>query len=167
MARSSVGLMRPGKRRKLTAGERALAAEVFGAGLEAGEIRVLAWPLPWPRRAFVPGRLLGRSLIVYPRHQALPDFAAAPLRVQAVFVHELVHCWQAQQGVSLPWAKLRAGDGPAAYAYDLQAVSFERLNIEQQAMAVEHAFRLRHGGRAPHKAELYAEALPFFGTARS
>lgn len=161
MAGMESGLMRPGSLRRLTAGERALAGEVFGAALDAERVRVFAWPAPWPQRAFVPGQAFGRSVVVYPRAGAALDFSQAPARRQAVFVHELVHCWQAQQGVSLPWAKLRAGDGPRAYAYDLTAGRFEALNIEQQAQAVEDAFRLSRGLAAPHGRELYAAVLPF------
>lgn len=161
IARVADPLMRPGSLRRLTAGERALAAEVFGAALDPGAIRVFAWPAPWPVRAFVPGRALGRGLVVYPRRSARLDFSAARPAVQAVFVHELVHCWQAQAGVLLPWAKLKAGDGPEAYAYDLTSTPFDRLNIEQQAQAVEDAFRLSRGLPAPYPPALYSTALPF------
>jgi hypothetical protein len=74
-----------------------------------------------------------------------------------MFVHELTHVWQAQTGVWLPWAKVRAGDGAAAYAYDLIATpDFAALNIEQQAMVVQHAFLSRRGHAAPYPPELYA-----------
>jgi hypothetical protein len=120
--------------------------------------------LPAWRRTFVPGG----SLIVWPAAQALVDFGAdgAPLRLQAIFMHELTHVWQAQQGVNLLLAKLKAGDGPRAYAYNLErGPGFAELNIEQQAMAVEHAFLARHGGPAPHAAEVYHAALPDWGRA--
>jgi ribosomal protein S18 acetylase RimI-like enzyme len=56
-------------------------------------------------------------------------------------------------------AKLKAGDSAAAYAYDLSVKpDFRRLNIEQQAMVVEHAFLASRGARAPHPAALYAQA---------
>ncbi len=143
---------RPRWLRRLTPGERALAAEMFGAGLDAGRLRILA--IPFWRRAFV----AGPGLMTWPRFSLRPDFTSAevPLRVQAVFVHELTHVWQAQNGVSLILAKLRAGDGPAAYRYDLDFAPFEAMNIEQQAMVVEHAFLASRGVPAPHEAERYA-----------
>jgi hypothetical protein len=53
-----------------------------------------------------------------------------------------------------------AGGGPAAYAYDLAAgVRFAALNLEQQAMVVEDAFRRLNGLAAPHAADLYAAVL--------
>ena len=145
--------MPPLSTRRLTAGERGLAAEMFGAALDPDPVRLLALPV-W-RRAFV----AGPRLMVWPARAARPDFAApdTPLGVQAVFVHELTHVWQAQNGVALLRAKLRAGDGASAYAYDLAGEpAFASLNIEQQAMVVEHAFLASRGGRAPHGAETYA-----------
>src|SRR5690606_29918929 len=93
--------------RALTEGERALAAEAFGDALTLETIRFL--PAPWPfKRAFVPGRWFGRDWIVWPRLNLPSDLAAAPLRLQAMLVHELTHVWQAQQGVNLLTGKIRA-----------------------------------------------------------
>jgi hypothetical protein len=145
--------MRPPAWRRLTAGERALAAEQFGVGFDAGRVRLLALPL-WGR-AFV----AGPALMVWPARSLRADFAgpAVPLADQAVFVHELVHVWQAQRGVNLLLAKIKAGDGAAAYAYDpASGLEFPQMNIEQQAMVVEDAFRLSRGGAAPHPAAFYA-----------
>jgi hypothetical protein len=145
--------------RRLTSGERALADEMFGAGLNAGRVRILA--LPVGNRAFV----AGAGLMVWPAATARPDFAASevPLPVQAVFVHELTHVWQAQRGVSLFLAKIKAGDSPGSYAYDLWGgEAFLAMNIEQQAMVVEHAFLASRGGQTPHPAGLYAEASAYW-----
>ena len=146
--------MTPFALRPLTAGELALASEWFGAGLNPRRLRILAIPV-W-NRAFV----AGPGLIVWPAVSARLDFSApgTPLRSQAVFVHELTHVWQAQNGVSLILAKLKAGDSDASYAYDLSvSPEFAAMNIEQQAMVVEHAFLASRGGRTPHPAETYAE----------
>lgn len=147
--------MKPLTTRRLTAGERGFAAEMFGAGLDASRVRIFAIPL-W-NRAFV----AGPGLIVWPAATAPSDFAApqVPLRTQAVFVHELTHVWQAQHGVRLLLAKLKAGDSEASYAYDLVGgPDFAHLNIEQQAMVVEHAFVASRGGETPHPPGLYATA---------
>jgi hypothetical protein len=151
----TAGRMKPFAVRRLTPGERALAAEMFGAGLDAARVRILALPV-WSR-AFV----AGPGLAVWPAATAHADFAAidVPLRIQAVFVHELTHVWQAQHGVSLIWAKIKAGDSNASYAYDLNGErTFAAMNIEQQAMVVEHAFLASRGGQTPHPAALYADA---------
>ncbi|HKR90503.1 MAG TPA: hypothetical protein VJS38_20220 [Phenylobacterium sp.] len=139
--------------RPLTAVERVIAREIFGVALDPAAVRILA--IPFWRRAFV----AGPRLIVWPAAALPVDFGAAPLALQAAFVHELAHVWQAQHGVGLLRAKLKAGDSAAAYAYDLAAgPDFRRLNIEQQAMVVEHAFLASRGAATPHPPELYAEA---------
>lgn len=144
--------------RSLTQGEQALAGEVFGQALSLARIRILTSPFP---RAFVPGRWAGRDWIVWPRGQLPDDIAAAPVKTQATFIHELVHVWQAQQGVNLLLAKLKAGDGGTAYAYPLEQCVWDRLNIEQQASAVEHAFALSRGRSAPARAAFYRDVVPF------
>lgn len=145
--------MKPLSARRLTEGERALAADMFGAGLDADRVRLLALPV-WSR-AFV----AGPRLMLWPAADAHADFSQAPLVEQGVFVHELTHVWQAQNGVRLLLSKIKAGDSEAAYAYDLTAEpDFARLNIEQQAMVVQHAFLSARGGHAPHAPELYAQA---------
>lgn len=146
--------MTPFRLRRLTAFERALAWEMFGEGLESARVRILAIPL-WPR-AFV----AGPSLIVWPARALWRDFAEAPLQAQATLVHELTHIWQAQSGVRLLRAKLRAGDSAATYAYDLNAdTDFAALNIEQQAMVVEHAFLAARGAATPFAPELYVNTV--------
>ena len=145
--------MKPLSLRRLTPAERALGAEMFGAGLNAEKVRILALPA-WGR-AFV----AGSRLMCWPAPHARTDFGAAdvPLPLQAVFVHELTHVWQAQHGVFLLLAKLKAGDRLSAYAYDLEAgPPFTALNIEQQAMVVEHAFLASRGIRVQHAPETYA-----------
>jgi hypothetical protein len=143
--------MKPLALRRLTPAERALASEMFGPALKPDRVRLFALPV-W-RRAFAPTGWL----IVWPAAAAPCDFGEEPTPVQGMFVHELTHVWQAQHGVCLPIAKLRAGDSARSYCYDLAAApEFTALNIEQQAMVVEHAFLSRRGHAAPHPPELYA-----------
>lgn len=146
--------------RTLTEGEADLAREVFGLELRLDDIRFL--PAPWPiNRAFVPGRWFGRDWIVWPATALEPDMSRAPLRTQAVLVHELVHVWQAQKGVNLLSGKLKAGDGPGAYAYPLDdRCDWRALNIEQQATMVEHRFLLSRGGRVPASEAFYDRVCP-------
>lgn len=143
--------------RHLTEGEKALAHDVFGAGIASDRVRILSLPV-WSR-AFV----AGPGLIVWPASRARADFSdpETPLHIQATFVHELTHVWQAQNGVSLLLAKIKAGDSEAAYRYDsLDSKAFAAMNIEQQAMVVEHAFMVARGGEAPLAPEIYALAQP-------
>jgi hypothetical protein len=141
--------------RRLTDAERSLAAEVFGDSLVLSSIRFL--PAPWPfTRAFVPGRWFGCDWIVWPKQSLPSDLAEASLRLQALLIHELTHVWQAQHGINLLVGKLRAGDRPDSYRYPGgNACDWHRLNIEQQAMVVEHRFRLSRGEPTPEDAVFY------------
>jgi hypothetical protein len=146
--------VRPFALRRLTPGEQALAREVFGPGLDPARVRLLTVPL-WSRPFAA-----GPRLLVWPAGAALADFSKGPLFLQSVFVHEMTHVWQAQAGTNLLFAKLRAGDSRAAYAYDLaDGRAFEALNIEQQAMVVQHAFLASRGGAAPHPEAAYDRIL--------
>ncbi|WP_235528790.1 MULTISPECIES: hypothetical protein [unclassified Phenylobacterium] len=146
--------MPPWRWRRLTPGERRLCGQVFAAGLDADRVRIFSQPA-WPRPFVLSG-----SLVVWPSDSALADFSTAPLWLRSVLVHELVHVWQAQNGVFLPFAKLKAGDGQAAYAYDLaDGRPFSQMNIEQQAMVVQHAYMARGGAAAPYDSEAYARIL--------
>ena len=146
--------------RALTPGERALAVEVFADDLRLDDIRILAasWPFV---RAFAPGRWLRRDWIVWPGSTLVDDISTADLNRQATLIHELVHVWQAQQGVNLLTGKLRAGDGPAAYVYAVSDdCAWAGLNIEQQAMVVEHKFRLSCGATVPAGPAFYDRVCP-------
>ena len=146
--------------RPLTDAERGLATEAFGEALDLDSIRFLVAPWPFDR-AFVPGRWFGRDWIVWPRLTLPPDLADAPLRFQAMLVHELTHVWQAQQGVNLLTGKIGAGDRPSSYEYPVgMDCDWGGLNIEQQAMVVEHRFRLTRGHPAPADQAFYDRVCP-------
>jgi hypothetical protein len=145
--------------RPLTAGEQALARSVFADAVPLETVRLLASPFD---RAFVPGVVWGRGWIVWPGRDLPPDIARAPLSTQATLIHELVHVWQAVNGVNLLLAKLKAGDSVASYAYPLDPTcGWDQLNIEQQASAVEHRFRLSRGQQTPADAVFYDRLCPF------
>lgn len=146
--------------RGLTVGEQRLAREALGDAVDLERVRF--FPTPWPfDRAFVPGRWFGRVWIAWPARQLPRDFAKAPLRLQAVLVHELVHVWQAQTGVNLLVAKLKAGDRADSYRYAVgDDCRWDALNIEQQAMVVEHRFRMSRGERTPADRAFYQRVCP-------
>lgn len=153
-------MVRPFTVRALTPAERVLALEAVGSALNPDPVRLVA--TPWPLvRAFVPGFWFGRDWIVWPRRQWVEDVTQAPIGLQALLVHELVHVWQTQAGVNLLFGKLRAGDRPASYVYPLDdGCVWETLNIEQQAMVVEHRFRLLRGRTVPGDRAFYDRVCP-------
>ena len=146
--------------RALTLSEMRLAREGLGDAVDLEKVRFLCTPWPFDR-AFVPGRWFGLDWIAWPANQLPADFATAPLRLQAVLVHELVHVWQAQTGVNLLTGKLKAGDSQQSYRYIVSDdCRWIGLNIEQQAMMVEHRFRLSRGERTPGDHAFYQRVCP-------
>lgn len=147
-------------RRALTPGEIALARSVFGDAIdyEAAAVARRKWAFFQPRdRAMAPSGCIHF-------HPADPcyhaDFDAARLTDQGVFIHEMTHVWQYQQGIYLilaraPWARYDYAFKPGQ--------PFRRYGLEQQAEIVRHAFLLRKGAQvagAPALAQ-YDTLLPF------
>jgi len=131
--------------RPLTPGERRLAAEMFGRALDPDPVRIhrAKWfPLQPGNVAMAPD-----GHIWFHPDGGLwhTDFADAPDRLQAFFVHELTHVWQHQRGLRL-WLRRHP-----FCRYDYRIVSgkpLRRYGIEQQAMIVEHAFVARRARQA-------------------
>lgn len=140
--------MKPGQRRPLTGGEIALGRAVFAEEIDWSRVRITQAP-SLGFGAMVP---LGRT-IVFSRWRAAWDFAQAPLDEQGWLIHELMHVWQAKQGVFLAGAKLGAL-GKLAYAYaPKQNATLRDYNIERQAEIARHLFLVRAGSKAqlpPH-----------------
>ena len=88
--------------RPLTPGEEALARGVFGDAIDYAPVRLSRrkWVFFQPRNvAMTPCG----AMHFHPRGDLWrDDFAQAPLDLQGLFVHELVHVWQHQQGIVLP-----------------------------------------------------------------
>lgn len=152
----------PGGVRKLTAGERGLAREVFGAALATDQVTIR-------RRKWFPFQ--PRQTVMAPCghihfHPAgtcyVDDFASAGPWAQGLFVHELVHVWQAQ--VHGRWWLPLMRHPFCRYRYRLvPGRPFARYGIEQQAEIVRHWFLLGAGltvPDAPARDEL-AALLPF------
>jgi hypothetical protein len=132
--------------RRLTPGEEALAAKVFGRAIRTERVRLLTWPGGF-------GLVLG-SLMLIP-HGLPTDFSEAGRRLQAWLLHELTHVWQFQ---TRPWWALRSwagvvlsgGYGAGLLGYRLpERWRWESLNLEQQARAVELGWMERDLGGTP------------------
>jgi hypothetical protein len=130
--------------RPLTAGERNLAASIFGEALDTGRVRI--HPTPWwplqPRTvAMAP---MGHLHVRREGPLWRDDFADADLGLQALFLHELTHVWQTQTWgrwhlilVRHPFCRYR-------YRY-VPGRPFHLYGVEQQAEIVRHVFLLRAG----------------------
>lgn len=133
-----------GGERPLREGEIALARSMFGNAIDYAKVRIRRrkWAFFQPKRITMAPK---GHIHFHPAGEAYcEDFAAAPVRRQALFIHEMTHVWQTQTRGDwylvlnrMPWAK---------YDYTLKpGCSLDKYGIEQQARIVEHAFLLRNG----------------------
>lgn len=127
--------------RRLTNGEMKLARQVFGDSIPYRRLRIVQVP-PISWGAMVP---FGR-VIYFSKWRAHRDFADAPLKVQAWFIHEMAHVWQASRGKVLIFGKLGAL-GKGAYKVPKDK-SFRKMGIEAQAEVARRLFLARAGAPA-------------------
>lgn len=146
--------------RPLTPGEIRLAASVFGEAVDYGQARVAnrKWAFFQPRGTTMAPR---GTIHFHPKSGIYhEDFSLAPLGVQGLFVHEMVHIWQHQRGIFLPLKRHPF----CRYDYAIKPGQlFARYGLEQQAEIVRHAFLLRHRAIIPGAPPLaqYETLLPF------
>lgn len=144
--------------RPLTEGERALAASVFGDAVDYGAVRIR-------RRKWFPFQ--PRQVVMAPCghihfHPASylwsDDFSAEPLHRQGLFIHEMVHVWQAQTRGRFYLPLMRHPF--CRYRYRLEpGRAFESYGLEQQAEIVRRAFLARQ--EEGRRAEALERLLPF------
>jgi hypothetical protein len=144
----------------LTEGEVRLCASVFGGAVDYAQARVAHSKWIFFQPANTTMAPLG-TIHFHPKSGLYcDDFSTAPLGVQALFVHEMVHVWQHQKGIFLPLRRHPF----CRYDYALKpGQPFEKYGLEQQAEIVRHAFLLRHHALvagAPPLAQ-YETLLPF------
>lgn len=137
------------KYRPLTAGERKIAKSVFGNDLDVNCI--------WIKTAFwvLPGYSVSpNGCIYFHRDDWCEDFSRRPLVHRAWLVHELVHVWQVQKGMSVFWRALLN----RKYDYKLQSGKLlMQYGIEQQARIVEDYYIRRERGAC---CKVYEDCLP-------
>lgn len=155
----------PGGERRLTPGECALVFEVFGAAVDTRPVRIR-------RRRWFPFQPTGTVMApmghlhfaaASPHYEH--DFAEAPLPAQGLFIHEMVHVWQAQTRGRWWLPLMRHPFCRYSYTYN-PGRPFDRYGIEQQAELVRHWFMARRGAPSPAAPPLQAlEALVPFNPA--
>lgn len=90
------------------------------------------------------------------------DFSREHWPMRGLFVHELVHAWQFQQGIPLAWVRWPF----ARYGYRVRpGRRFAEYGLEQQAEIVRHVYLQREGLRNPKwpPLETLEHLLPFAG----
>jgi hypothetical protein len=153
-----------GGERALSAGEIALAREMFGDCIDYAAVTIRRqrfWPFQPRRVTMAP---MGH-IHFHPESTAYcDDFASAGLSLQALFIHEMVHVWQTQTRGR--WYLLTRRHPFCRYGYVLSpGKPLSAYGIEQQAMIVQHAFLLRRGAEVRGVAEkdAYAALVRFAG----
>lgn len=137
--------MRPGERRGLTVGERAIAATVLGPHLDPALCRVRAEAhvlTQWSPRPLI---MVRGAEIFWPTPAPADCADAGRPALTALFVHELIHLWQYQSGrfSVLLYAVTFA---PLRYHYRLAVGrGFLSFGYEQQAAIAEDYWRMTHG----------------------
>jgi hypothetical protein len=146
--------------RPLEAAEVALARSVFGDTIAYGKVRIRLkkWIFFQPRRTIMAP--MGH-IHFHPGGSAYcDDFSCASLSRQGLFIHEMVHVWQYQQGIFLPLKRHPF----CRYDYSIKpGQPFAKYGLEQQAELVRHAFLIRQGSGVPGAPPLntYRQILPF------
>lgn len=148
--------------RPLTAGERELARSVFGDAIDCAPVRLhhRKWFPFHPKKAVMAP---DGHIWVHPQSGLWrDDYAAAPLNLQGLLLHELTHVWQAQQRGR--WYLPLMRHPFCSYKYKVEpGWPLERYGLEQQGEIVRHVHLLRNGVRlldGPSLAEL-ERILPF------
>lgn len=148
--------------RMLTPAEQAIARSVFGTAIDLDRVRIRHarwWPFQPRHEIMAPDG----DIWCHPQGSLWRDcYASASLSMQALFVHEMVHVWQAQRGGR--WYLPLMRHPFCHYGYTLKpGKPFGRYGIEQQAEIVQDAFLLRSGVAKFGKPGLavYEALLPF------
>ncbi len=150
------------QQRGLTPGEVALARSVFGDAIDYAAVRIARrkWAFFQPRRVVMAP--MGHIHFHPHGEHYCDDFCDADMVHQGLFIHEMVHVWQAQTRgrwflVLMRWPLDR-------YSYALKpGWPLKRYGLEQQAEIVRHYFLLKNGvpvAGAPGIAA-YQAILPF------
>jgi len=155
----------PRHARALTDGEVELARSVFGDAIDYARVRVCRskWAFFQPRRVV----MAPMGALHFHPHGDLycDDFGVASQSLKGLFIHEMVHVWQAQTRGR--WYLVLMRHPFARYSYTLKpGWKLERYGLEQQAEIVRHYWLLTQGVRvagAPG-AEAYRAVLPFAET---
>ncbi len=144
----------------MTEREIALARSVFRDAIDYDRVRIHQRKWWW----FQPQKVTmapDGHLWFHPKSELFcDDFCERDLNLQGLFIHELVHVWQHQQGIFLPLRRHPF----CRYDYSLKpGWKLHRYGIEQQAEIVRHIFLMRNGfklaGAPP--LEQYEGILPF------
>ena len=135
-----------GGERALTSGEITLAKSIFGTAIDYTDVKIhrKKWFPFQPRHVTMAPR---GHIHFHPSGDSYcDDFSGESVIRQGLFIHEMVHVWQAQ--IKGRWWLVFNRMPWTPYHYSLKpGWPLEKYGIEQQAEIVKHAFWLRNGIR--------------------
>ena len=130
--------------RSLNPAEIALAKSIFRDSIDYSKVRLVHgkwWPFQPRCSAMAP---MGNIYFHPDGGGWSDDFSSEPLQLQAFFIHEMTHVWQAQKGGRFYLPLMRHPF--CRYAYDVvPGRPFDRYGLEQQAEIVRHLFLADRG----------------------
>lgn len=134
--------------RTLTDSESALAETMFGNAIDLDRVRIhrtVWWPFQQREVLMAPDG----DIWCHPQGKLYRAcYASADLRMQAIFIHEMTHVWQAQRRGR--WYLPLMRHPFCRYAYRLTpGKRLTSYGIEQQAEIIADAFLLRRGAMLP------------------
>lgn len=134
--------------RPLTLGERALATSVFGGAIDYDRVRIHAakwWPLQPSGITMAPDG----HIWFHPKGGLYrDDFSTGSLADQGLFIHEMTHVWQAQNGGRWYLPLMRHPFCRYRYRF-VPGRPFGCYGLEQQAEIVRHLFLARRQAAVP------------------
>ena len=146
--------------RKLTQSERVLVQSVFKHAIDVDKVRIHNRKWWW----FQPRQITmapDGHLWFHPKNALFcDDFCARDVHLQGLFIHEMTHVWQHQQGILL----LLRRHPFCRYDYALKpGWTLGQYGLEQQAEIIRHIFLLQNGVKVPGAPPLsqYDGVLPF------
>ena len=143
--------------RPLTPGEVDLSRSVFGPAIDYHRVSIVRrkwWPFQPRGIVMAPTG----NIHFHPNSETYrDDFAAAPLSLQGLFIHEMTHVLQSQQRGRYYLPLMRHPF--CRYRYDLRdGQRFDAYGLEQQAEIMRHIFLATRGAALPDREKLLAMA---------
>ena len=125
--------------RRLTIGEKAMVKEVFGDAINPKIVRI-------HNSKYLPGQpdntvITPNGHLYYPANLFREDFSKASPADKHLFIHEMAHVWQRQNGTSVTWMGLQEQISKSTtfdpYSYTLSTEKkFGSYGLEQQASMI-------------------------------
>lgn len=138
----------PGGTRQLTIGEIALAKTLYGGSIVYSKVWV-------HRESYLPFNIQPIDVAMTPNGELWfregtysPDFSLDELPKKHVFMHEMMHAWQAQKGMFVRTRGLFSRF--ADYSYSLDKAEIFHYGLEQQASLVSDYWLLLNYGLFGH-----------------